>query len=84
MNGEITEQDIRKIYEGAYRIAEEVGNSSFTLGLEDHVYSLLTHPIFGVQKIDRRVSETSLRIYRKEYAEKFMDLKDKQRGAQGQ
>jgi len=54
----IEEKDIRQIYEGVYKIAEEVGDSKYTHCLAMQLHDMLVNPDIGTQKLVRLTALT--------------------------
>ncbi len=75
----ITEQDIRAIYEGFYKLCEEVRVSSYTDSMSMQLHHLLTNPgIANTQKIQRAFHLGNTFNLDEEYRKKFWDLTVKQ------
>ena len=69
----IEEKDIRAIYEGFYKIAEEVGNSKYTNGLTWQLYCMLANPRLVTQRNVEKLSKLTTTLD-KEYFSKFEKL----------
>ncbi len=75
-----TEQDIRAIYEGFYKLCEEVGVGSYTDSMAWQLTCLLTNPgIVNTEKIRNAFKTGSTFRLNEEYQPKFRDLANKQR-----
>jgi hypothetical protein len=74
----ITEQDIRAIYEGLYKFAEEIGDSGYTNNLAYQMYHLLTNTPSDLSGSIRNTTGLVAKLDR-EYQERFKGLSKKQK-----
>ncbi len=80
-----TEQDVRAIYEGFFKIAEQAGCSSYTEAMSWQLHGMLTNPgIVNTERLRRVFSELSTFRIDGEYSPKFGNLASKQRKLEAQ